>query len=111
MKYILIIIGAVIFIVSFSKGIILERQLDGCHFECNHLQMKLNRCQEFSDYAEILEQLPPLVVAQLKAANKVIQQARHREYERYEQPIIIDKGRQKSLNDYLRQFHLSTRYK
>lgn len=89
MKYLLIVIvTATVFLVFIIP---LKNQLSDCRFEYNHLQAKLYRCQELSDYVEILEQLPPLVVAELKAANEVIQQARYRSYERVEQPLIEKK--------------------
>ncbi|MCK4821192.1 hypothetical protein KA005_35835, partial [bacterium] len=56
-----------------------------------HLQTKIDRLRELSDYIEILEQLPPRVVAQLKTANEIIRRARYKNYERYEQPLLTEK--------------------
>ena len=89
MKYIILVIFVAVILLAII--IPLENQLDDCRFECNHLQTKLHRCQELSDYVEILEQLPPLVVAELRAANEIIRQARYRNYERVEQPLIEKK--------------------
>ena len=73
-----------IFIITFLKT-----QLDDCRFEVNHLQVRLYRLQELSDYIPAMEQLiPPLALAQLKTATEMIRQKRWKEYERYEQPLI-----------------------
>lgn len=90
MKYILLVI--VVAVILLAIIIPLENQLSDCQFECNHLQTRLNRCQELSDYAEILEQvLPPLALARLKAGNETLKQKRHWEYERYEMPLLTEK--------------------
>lgn len=67
----------------------LRTQLDDCRFEVNHLQVRLYRLQELSDYVPAMEQLlPPETLAQLKVATLMIKQKRWKEYERYEQPLI-----------------------
>ena len=82
----------IIILFSFvGIGIIMlhQQQLDDYRFEINHLQTKLYRLQELSDYVPAMEQLlPPEVLAQLKAATLMIQRKRWKEYERYEQPLI-----------------------
>ena len=90
MKDILITIFAVIILIISGLTInSLMGQLDDCRFEVNHLQVRLYRLQELSDYVSAMEQLlPPEVLAQLKAATLMIQQKRWKEYERYEQPLI-----------------------
>ena len=66
-----------------------EKQLDDCRFECNHLQTKLSRLQELSEYVLALEQLlSEKTWAELKAANEMILREKYRNYERVEQPII-----------------------
>ena len=66
-----------------------EKQLDDCRFECNHLQTKLSRLQELSDYVLVLEQLlPEKTWAELKAANEMIRHKKYREYEAIEQPLL-----------------------
>lgn len=66
-----------------------EKQLDDCRFEINHLQTKLARYEELNDIVPVLYQtLPPLALAELKTANEMILQKRHREYEAIEQALI-----------------------
>ena len=66
-----------------------ERKLSDCQFEVNHLQAKLDRYEELNDIVLALYQLlPPLAWAELKAANEIILQKRHREYEAIEQALI-----------------------
>ena len=68
------------------------QQLDDYRFEINHLQTKLYRLQELSDYIEAMEQiLPSLVLAQLKTATLMIQQGKYRAYEGVEQPLLNEK--------------------
>ncbi len=82
----LMLIFTLVFLVK------VKRQYDDCCFECNHLQTKLSRLQELSDYVLILEQiLTPQQLAELKAANAMIRHEKYREYERVEQPIITKK--------------------
>ena len=91
MKNILIVLVAVTVILIFTLVLLIqtERQLDDCRFECNHLQTKLSRLQELSDYVSILEQiLSPQQLAELKAADAIIRHKRYREYEAVEQPLI-----------------------
>ena len=91
MKSLLAIIAMMLLILIFTLVSLIntERQLDDCRFEVNHLQTKPWRLEELSDYVPAMEQiLPSLVLAQLKAATEIIRQKKHREYERYEQPIL-----------------------
>jgi len=82
-------LALVIFTIEIFVIMDLERQLDDCQFEVNHLQVRLYRLQELTDYVPAMEQLlPPLAAARLKTATEMIRQKRHREYERYEQPLI-----------------------
>ena len=54
-----------------------------------HLQTKLYRLQELSDYVSILDQiLTPLQMAKLKVANEVVKRNKYRNYERYEMPLL-----------------------
>lgn len=70
-----------------------EKQLDDCRFEINHLQTRLSRLQELSDYVLALEQLlPERAWAELKTANAMILHEKYREYERIEKPIINHKN-------------------
>ena len=98
MRYILILISVIVIaVILFANFISLENQLSDCQFECNHLQTKLYRYQEFNDYVPAMEQiLPPLVLAQLKVATLMIQNKRHRGYERYEQPLLTEKERKQT---------------
>lgn len=69
-----------------------HQRLDDCHFEVNHLQTKLYRLQELSDYVSILDQiLTPLQMATLKAANEQIKRQKYKNYERYEMPLLNEK--------------------
>ena len=71
-----------------------ENQLADCRFEVNDFQTRLYRLEELQDYIPAMEQLlPPLVLAQLKAATEMIKQKKCREYERYEMPLINEKDR------------------
>ena len=93
MKDKLIVILACVFAVALVINtyllLTLQAKLSDCYFECNHLQVRLYRLQELSDYVPAMEQLlPPEVLAQLKAATLMIQRKRWKEYERYEQPLI-----------------------
>lgn len=73
-------------LVSLVK---VERHYDDCCFECNHLQTKLSRLQELSEYVLAMEQLlPSKALAELKAANAMIQHKKYREYERIEQSLL-----------------------
>ena len=94
MKRIIIDLICMIILFSFvGIGIITlhQQQLDDYRFEVNHLQTKLYRLQELSNYVEAMEQvLPSLVLAQLKAANEQIQQNKYKNYERREQPLILE---------------------
>lgn len=83
---ILIVAGVIIntLIINSLRG-----QLSDCQFEYNHLQTRLNQCQELSDYAGILPQiLPPLAWAQLRALNEEQKQKRQWKYEGKEMPLI-----------------------
>ncbi|MCK4500809.1 hypothetical protein KAU11_09940 [Candidatus Babeliales bacterium] len=93
MKYILTLISVIVIgIVMFALIIPLENQLDDCRFEVNHLQTKLWRLEELNDYIPSMNQiLPPLVLAQLKAATLMIRQQKYHEYERVEQPLLTKK--------------------
>lgn len=54
-----------------------------------HLQTKLYRLQELSDYVSILDQiLTPLQMAKLKVANEIVKRNKYRNYERYEMPLL-----------------------
>ena len=76
-------------IVALVFIIPLERQLDDCRFECTHLQTKIDRLQELSDYISALDQLlPSRAMAELKVANAMIQHKKYREYEAVEQPLL-----------------------
>ena len=89
LKYLIIIIVAAVFIVTFSKGVILERRLDDCHFECNHLQTKLIRLEELNNYIPAMEQiLNPLQLAELKTITEMIRQKKYQEYKGREMPLI-----------------------
>jgi hypothetical protein len=89
LKYLMIIIVAVIFIVTFSKGVILERRLDDCHFEYNHLQTKLIKLEELNNYIPAMEQvLNPLQLAELKTITEMIRQEKYKAYEGKEMPLI-----------------------
>ena len=94
MKRIIIDLICIIILFSFvGIGIITlhQQQLDDYRFEINHLQTKLYRLQELSDYVPAMEQLlPPLVLAQMKTATLMIQQKKYKEFERHEQPLITD---------------------
>jgi len=86
LSMIIVIIIMIIFILS--SWISAEKQLDDCRFECNHLQNKLFQLEEFNDYIPAMEQLlTPLQLARLKAVTEMIRQKKHKEYERYEQPV------------------------
>lgn len=89
----LILILTCVFIITALFVITrLQNQLSDCQFEVNHLQTKLYWLQELSDYVPAMEQtLPPLVLAQLKAAAEMIRQKRYKEFERYEQPMLNEK--------------------
>ncbi len=94
MKQLLILslILAIILVITLVFLVKTKRQYDDCCFECNHLQTKLSRLQELSDYILILEQiLTPRQLAEFKAANAMILHEKYREYERVEQPIITKK--------------------
>lgn len=94
MNKLIILLAYILFAVMLFFIINLENQLSDCQFECNHLQTKLYRYQEFNEYIPAMEQiLPSLVLAQLKVATLMIQNKRHREYERYEQPLLTEKER------------------
>ena len=89
LKYLMMIIVAAVFIVTFSKGVILERQLDDCHFEYNHLQTKLIRLEELNNYIPAMEQiLNPLQLAELKAITEMIRNEKYKAYEGKEMPLI-----------------------
>jgi len=67
-----------------------EKRLSDCYFEVNNLQTKLDRYEELNDIVPALYQtLPPLALAELKTANEMISQKRHRGYEAVEQALII----------------------
>ena len=95
MKYWLPMISIFFVIIFLLVSLIsTERQLDDCRFEVNHLQTKMYRLQELSDYIPAMEQiLPPLVLAQLKVATLMIRNERHRVYEGVEQPLLTEKER------------------
>ena len=90
MKDILIVICIFfIAVVTFASIIPLENRLSDCQFECNHLQTKLNQCEELSDYAIILSQiLSSEAWGELRALNEELKQKRHWEYEGREQPLL-----------------------
>lgn len=46
---------------------------------------------ENNDWAMAIQQLPPIVQDMLAALNEGIKQKKHREYERYEQPLLNEK--------------------
>lgn len=50
-----------------------------------------------NDWALIIEQLPPIIQDELRAMNERIKQRKHREYERFEQPLISEEERSQSL--------------
>lgn len=80
---------AVILVIALVFLVKAERQLDDCRFECNHLQTKIDRLQELSDYISALDQLlPSRAMAELKVANAMIQHKKYREYEAVEQPLL-----------------------
>ena len=67
----------------------LEQQLEDCHFEYNHLQMKLTRLEELNNYIPAMEQiLNPLQLAELKAITEMIRQEKYKAYEGRELPLI-----------------------
>ena len=94
MKRITIELICILILFSFvGVGIITlhQQQLNDYRFEINHLQTKLYRLQELSDYVPAMKQLlPPLVLAQLKTATLMIQQKKYTDFEQYEQPLITD---------------------
>lgn len=78
-------------IINFFTITSYRRMLDDCRFEVNHLQVRLYRLQELSDYVSVLDQiLTPLQMAKLKVANEQIKRQKYKDYERYEQPLIGD---------------------
>ena len=93
MKYLLTLISFIVIAIVMPAIIIsLKNQLSDCQFECNHLQTKIDRLEELSDYIPAMKQiLPSLVLAQLKAATLMIRQQKYREYERIEQPLLTEK--------------------
>lgn len=87
----ILIVATVIINTLFINS--LKGQLSDCRFECNHLQTKLSRLQELSDYVPILEQiLNSQQLAELKVCSEIIQQKRYREYERVEQSLLNHKN-------------------
>ena len=89
MKYIILVIFVAVILLSII--IPLENQLSDCRFECNHLQTKLWRLEELSDYIPAMEQtLPPLVLAQLKVVTLMIRNEKYKAYEGIEQPLLTD---------------------
>lgn len=94
-----------VLIVNIFIIISLERKLSDTRFECNHLQNRLNYCQDLSDCAEIFEQiLPPLAWAQVQALNEGRKRNRHKEYERIEQPLIMERGFYDIFSRWMEQF-------
>ena len=92
MKYIILVIFVAVVLLAII--IPLENQLSDCQFECNHLQAKLWWLEEFSDYIPAMEQLlPPLVLAQLKAATLMIRNRKYEAYAGIEQPLLTEKER------------------
>jgi hypothetical protein len=92
MKYLIIIIATIVFIVVLSKGFVLQQRLNDCHFEYNHLQTKLHRLQELNNYIPAMEQiLNSLQLAELKALSEQIKQQKYKNYEAIEQPILNEK--------------------
>jgi hypothetical protein len=90
MKYFLIVIIAAAILLALI--IPLRGQLSDCRFECNHLQTKIDRLQELSDYIPAMENiLNPLQLAELKTLSEMIRQQRYHEYERIEQPLLTEK--------------------
>ena len=80
-----ILFAAMLFFIINS----LQSRLNDYRFEYNHLQTKLNQCEELSDYAIVLPQImPPLVWAELKTLNEEMKQKRHWKYEGKEQPLL-----------------------
>ena len=74
----------------------LRGQLSDCRFECNHLQTKIDRLEALSEYEPALNQLlTPLAWAQLKVANEVLKNQRHKAYEGYEMPLLTEKERKR----------------
>ena len=92
MKYIILV--AFVAVILLAIIIPLENQLDDCWFECNHLQTKLWRLQELSDYIYIMEQiLTSEMLAQFKTANLMIRNERYKAYEGIEMPLLTEKER------------------
>ena len=58
--------------------------------EIANLRTRLTFLQN-NDWALILEQLPPIIQDELAAMNERIKQRKHREYERYEMPLLKEK--------------------
>ena len=90
MKYLLILICCIaIAAIMLILIVPLEQRLDDCHFECNHLQMKLARLEELNNYIPAMEQiLNPLQLAELKVTTEMIRQKKYQEYEGRELPLI-----------------------
>ena len=94
MKYLIsfVVLLVAYIVISLTMITILQRQLEDCRFEYNHLQTRLTQCQELSDCAEALEQtLPVLAWAQVRALNEEIKQKRHWKYEGAEMPLLADR--------------------
>ena len=97
MKYILtlltVIVGCIIMLLLIIP---LENQLSDCQFECNHLQTKLHRLQELSDYIPAMEQvLNSMQLAELKALTEQIRQQKYKVYESIEMSILTEKEKRK----------------
>lgn len=60
--------------------------------EIANLKTRLTFLQN-NDWALIIEQLPSLIQDELAAMNERIKQKKHREYERFEQPMLTEKER------------------
>ena len=90
-----IILAIFVAVVMLALIIPLENQLSDCQFECNHLQTKIDRLEALSEYEPALNQLlTPLAWAQLKVANEVLKNQRHKAYEGYEMPLLTEKERE-----------------
>lgn len=58
--------------------------------EIANLRTRLTFLQN-NDWGHIIEQLPPIIQDELAAMNELIKQKKHREYERYEMPLLTEK--------------------
>lgn len=73
-----------------------NQQLSDYRFEINHLQTQIFHLRELNDYVPILEQiLNSQQLAELKALSEMIRQQKHKNYERYEQPILNEKEKRR----------------